>query len=118
LSNQQTVKLIQANAVLALNEYEKSKCVQTKQGASSPLSLNTSLLSNSFEEETTNSSNSSSVNGKQHSRENNKFAQILHYSSELHAKICEKTLEMILFKYFIGDLNMRKIVLELFKNYN
>jgi len=44
-----------------------------------------------------------------------RLAGILLLASELHGKVCERTMEMVLFKYFIGGLSMRKIVVELFE---
>ena len=90
LSDAQSVRLMQTDMVLSLNEYEKSKyAAMSKQNL---LTSNDEALSN-------------------------KFANILFYSNEICAKISEAALEMILFKYFIGELNMKKIVYELFKNY-
>ena len=73
LDNEQTIKLIQANAMLSLQDYEEK-------------------------------------NGNK-----NRFADILFVVNDVHAQVSEQTLEVVLFKYFIGELNMKKIVFELFK---
>jgi len=44
-----------------------------------------------------------------------KLASILLLTSEVHNKVSENAIEMILFKYFIGELSMKKIVVELFE---
>jgi hypothetical protein len=76
LESEQTIKLIQANMMLGLND-----CIERQ----TPSSLN------------------------------KRFSKIIFFINEIHSKVSEETLEIILFKSFIGELSMKKIVFELFK---
>lgn len=77
LESEQTIKLVQANMMLGLNDYMDRQ-----------------------------------------SPNNKRFSKIIFYVNEIHMKVSEETLEIVLFKYFIGELSMKKIVFELFKGGN
>lgn len=83
LTNDKLVNIVQANSILSLKEYEKSKAMIKQEG---------------------NECNT------------DKFANILFYANQIHKEVAEKTLEHILFKFFIGDLSMKKIIQELLLN--
>lgn len=77
LESEQTIKLVQANMMLGLNDYLERQSPNNKQ-----------------------------------------FSKIIFYVNEIHTKVSEETLEIVLFKFFIGELSMKKIVYELFKGSN
>jgi hypothetical protein len=48
------------------------------------------------------------------SNESIRMTNLMLLSNDIHTKINEKTLEIIFFKYFIGDLTINKIIFELY----
>lgn len=46
--------------------------------------------------------------------QSSKCSAIMSFLEEIHCKVSEKTLEIIFFKFFIGDLSINKIICELF----
>lgn len=87
LTSESTIKVIQANLLKSLIEHERSKSNQLFSRSEDKQSLSTA-----------------------------RFGSILYFTNEIYTNVCEKTLEIVLFKYFIGELNMKKIVFELFKS--
>jgi hypothetical protein len=81
LENIQTVKNLQKNFILLLNQYERSK-------------------TESFADTESN--------------ESIRMTNLMLLCNEIHTKVNEKTLEIIFFKYFIGDLTINKIIFELY----
>jgi hypothetical protein len=48
------------------------------------------------------------------SNESIRMSNLMLLSNEIHSKVNEKTLELIFFKYFIGELTINKIIFELY----
>jgi hypothetical protein len=105
LENEPTIKLIQANMILSLNDYERTKAY-TANGANSLIKSTNLLIRSSESDQNLNQTTSVAISAR--------ISLMLSICNELHSKINEKTLELIFFKSFIGDLSINKIICELF----
>ena len=98
-----TVKKIQTSVFYKFNEYEKLKENISKQNIILP----------NMNSDNNNNCNKYLVNFT------TKFSTIIYFVNEIRFKLNERTLELILFKNFIGNLSIKKILGELLiKNSN
>ncbi len=86
-----------------LNEYERAK-------GETPGPHHLALMSESDDQKPQSQFNANDQQGQNF----NKMVALMMLSTEIHSKINEKTLEILFFKYFIGDLSIKKIVYELY----
>ena len=90
--NKQTIKNLQKSFIYSLSEYENSISINQQSG-----SLAKSSISNNDD-----------------IKNMNKITSVMLLSNEIHSTVNERTLEILFFKYFIGDLSINKIIYELY----